>query len=62
MHRRRLVGGGVVQHHVDGQVARHGGVDELEEADELDGTVPAVELEITSPVATFSAANKSVIP
>ena len=38
--RRGLVGGGVVEHDVDGQIGRDGGVDPVEEAAELLGAMP----------------------
>ena len=52
----------VVEYDVDGQAARDGGVDLLEEPQYVLGGVALLAVRQTSPVATFIAANRSVVP
>ena len=57
-----LVGGVVVQDQVEFEVLRDGGVDDLQEAEELLVPVAAVIWAMTDPEAMSKAANKLVVP
>ena len=59
---RRRVRGQVVQHHVDGQAAGDGGVDLLEEPQHVGAGVAFAQVGEDLPVATFIAANRSIVP
>ena len=53
---RRLVGGAVVEHDVDGQLGRDLAVDRLQELLELDRAVTAMQRPMTLPVVRSRAA------
>ena len=57
-----LVGGQVVEDDVDVKLFRHVEVDELEEPQHVFGRVAFACVVRTSPVATFMAANRSIVP